>query len=87
MTPHVAQYKPNPKWPSWLTKAERSDPGMAISQKKRKLVEKSFGWMKHDRLRQVKLRGLKRIDWLFRFTAAAHNLLRLSKLIPIQAQA
>lgn len=87
VTPHVAEYKPNPKWPSWLTEAERSDPGMAISQKKRKLVEKSFGWMKHDRLRQVKLRGLKRIDWLFRFTAAAHNLLRLSRLIPIQAQA
>ena len=52
-----------------------------------KLVEKSFGWMKHDRLRQVKLRGLKRVDWLFRFAAAAHNLLRLSKLIPFPATA
>jgi transposase len=87
VTPHVAEYKLNPKWPSWLTEAERSDPGLAISQKKRKLVEKSFGWMKHDRLRQVKLRGLKRVDWLFRFAAAAHNLLRLSKLIPIPATA
>ena len=87
VTPHVAEYKPNPKWPSWLTEAERSDPGLAISQKKRKLVEKSFGWMKHDRLRQVKLRGLKRVDWLFRFAAAAHNLLRLSKLIPFPAAA
>ncbi len=85
VTPHVAEYKLNPKWPSWLTAAERSDPGLAISQKKRKLVEKSFGWMKHDRLRQVKLRGLKRVDWLFRFAAAAHNLLRLSKLIPFPA--
>ncbi len=87
VTPHVAEYKLNPKWPSWLTEAERSDPGLAISQKKRKLVEKSFGWMKHDRLRQVKLRGLKRVDWLFRFAAAAHNLLRLSKLIPFPATA
>jgi transposase len=87
VTPHVAEYKLNPKWPSWLTEAERSDPGLAISQKKRKLVEKSFGWMKHDRLRQVKLRGLKRVDWWFRFAAAAHNLLRLSKLIPIPATA
>lgn len=83
--PHVAEYKPNPKWASWLSEAERSDPGMAISQKKRKLVEKTFGWMKHDRLRQVKLRGLKRVDWLFRFAAAAHNLLRMSRLIPIPA--
>ena len=87
VTPHVAEYKLNPKWPSWLTEAERNDPGLAISQKKRKLVEKSFGWMKHDRLRQVKLRGLKRVDWLFRFAAAAHNLLRLSKLIPFPATA
>ena len=60
---------------------------MKLSQKKRKLVEKSFGWLKQDRLRQVKLRGLKKVDWLFRFSAAAHNLLRLSKLIPIQASA
>jgi hypothetical protein len=43
--------------------------------------------MKHHRLRQVKLRGLQQIDWLFRFAAAAHNLLRVSRLIPIQAQA
>lgn len=85
--PHVAEYKPNPKWASWLSEDERSDPGMAISQRKRKLVEKTFGWMKHDRLRQVKLRGLKRVDWLFRFAAAAHNLLRMSRLIPLPAAA
>jgi transposase len=86
--PHVAEYAPNPQWPNWLTEQERSDPGMALSQKKRKLVEKPFGWMKQDRpMRQVKLRGLKRVDWLFRICAAAHNLLRLSKLIPIPAAA
>jgi transposase/IS5 family transposase len=85
--PHVAEYAPNPKWLNWLTEAERGDPGMALSQKKRKLVEKPFGWLKQDRLRQVKLRGLERVDWLFRFAAAAHNLLRLSKLIPIPAAA
>jgi transposase len=85
--PHVAEYTPNPKWRSWLTEQERSDPGLAVSQRKRKLVEKVFGWMKQDRLRQVKLRGLKRVDWLFQLAAAAHNLLRMSKLIPIRAQA
>jgi hypothetical protein len=72
---------------SWLAEAERSDPGLAVSEKRRKLVEKPFGWMKQDRLRQVKLRGLKRVVWLFRFTAAAHNLLRLSRLIPLPATA
>jgi transposase len=85
--PHVAEYAPNPKWRNWLTAAERSDPGLAVSQKKRKLVEKVFGWMKQDRLRQTKLRGLKRVDWLFQLAAAAHNLLRMSKLIPTPAQA
>lgn len=88
VTPHVAEYKPNAQWPNWLTEVERNHPGMEISQKKRKLVEKPFGWMKQDRpMRQVKLRGLKRVDWLFRICAAAHNLLRLSKLIPIPAAA
>jgi transposase len=48
---------------------------------------KVFGWMKQDRLRQIKLRGLSRVDWLFQLAATAHDLLRMSKLIPIQAQA
>jgi transposase len=87
VAPHVAEYAPNPKWRNWLTEGERNDPGLAVSQKKRKLVEKVFGWMKQDRLRQIKLRGLRRVDWLFQLAAAAHNLLRMSKLIPIQAQA
>ena len=32
-------------------------------------------------LRQVKLRGLEKVDWLFVFSCAAHNLIRLPKLI------
>jgi transposase len=87
VTPHVAEYEPNPQWRNWLTARERNDPGLAVSQKKRKLVEKVFGWMKQDKLRQIKLRGLRQVDWLFQLAAAAHNLLRMSKLIPIQAQA
>lgn len=85
--PHVAEYVPNPKWINWLTQSERNESGYAISQRKRKLVEKVFGWMKQGRLRQVKVRGLRRVDWLFQLAAAAHNLLRMSRLIPIQAQA
>ena len=85
--PHVAEYAPNPKWTNWLTEGERNDPAFAISQRKRKLVEKVFGWMKQGRVRQVKVRGLRRVDWLFQLAAAAHNLLRMSKLIPLQANA
>jgi transposase len=88
VAPHVAEYAPNLKWRNWLTPQERDDPGFKPSQRKRKLVEKVFGWMKQDRmLRQVKLRGLRRVDWFFRMAAAAHNLLRICKLLPVQAEA
>lgn len=80
---HIAEYEPNPQWPNWLTEEERSDPGFAISQKKRKLIEKVFGWGKLDSiLRQVKLRGARKVDWFFRFLATAANLVRMRKLIP-----
>lgn len=82
VTPHVAEYEPNPAWPSFLTEAERNDPGFATSQRKRKLVEKVFGWCKLDRgLRQVKLRGLRRVDWLVQLVVTAHNLRRMQKLL------
>lgn len=85
--PHVAEYEPNPKWLNWLNRKERIEPGYAISQRKRKLVEKVFGWMKLDRsMRQIKLRGLRKVDWMVQLTATAHNLLRLVKLVPIPAQ-
>jgi transposase len=84
--PHVAEFEPNPKWPNWLTASERQDPGWAVSQKRRKLVEKVFGWSKLDRvLRQVKLRGTGKIDWLVRLVATAHNVVRMSRLIPVQS--
>jgi transposase len=83
VAPHVAEYEPNPHWPNWLTEEERHDPGFAISQKKRKLIEKVFGWGKLDSiLRQVKLRGARKVDWFFRFLATAANLVRMVKLIP-----
>ena len=83
VVPHVAEYEPNPYWPNWLTEQESQYPGYAISQRKRKLVEKVFGWAKLDSiLRQVKVRGVKKVDWLFRLLVTAGNLVRLAKLIP-----
>jgi transposase len=82
VAPHVAEYEPNKAWPNFLTESERNDPRMGISQSKRKLVEKVFGWAKLDRaLRQVKLRGLKRVGWLLQMVVAAHNLRRMQKLL------
>jgi hypothetical protein len=43
---------------------------------------KGLWWLKQTGpLRQVKLRGLEKVDWLFVFSCAAHNLIRLTKLI------
>jgi transposase len=56
--------------------------GYAISLSRRWVVEKGFGWLKQTGpLRQVKLRGLEKVDWLFVFSSAAHNLLRLPRLM------
>ncbi len=60
-------------------------PGYAISLSCRWLVEKTFGWMKQTgSIRQAKLRGLHKVDWLFVFSCAAHNLCRLPRLIAQQ---
>jgi len=83
VVPHAAEYRDNDYWHNALTEAERQHPGFAVSQKKRKLVEKIFGWGKADSiLRQVKLRGEAKVDWFFRLLASAANLVRLVKLIP-----
>ena len=81
--PHVAEYESNESWPNWLTEEERQHPGFGISQSKRKLIEKVFGWGKMDSiLRQAKVRGVKKVDWFFRFLMVAFNLVRMTKLIP-----
>jgi Transposase DDE domain len=83
VVPQVAEYRDHDKWRNWLTEEERQDPGFAISQQKRKLVEKIFAWAKLDSiLRQVKLRGMAKVDWLFCLLATAANLARMVKWIP-----
>lgn len=52
-----------------------------VSQRKRPLIEKAFGWMKQTGgLRKTKLRGLAKVAWQFLMTAAAFNLWRLPKV-------
>ena len=56
--------------------------GYEVSQRKRKRVEQSFGWMKMvGMLRKVKLRGIDKVGWPFTFTGAAYNLCRLRNLM------
>jgi transposase len=52
-----------------------------VSQHKRPLIEKVFGWMKQTGgMRKTKLRGLAKVTWQFLMTAAAFNLWRLPKI-------
>jgi hypothetical protein len=52
------------------------------SLSRRWLIEKGFGWLRQTGpLRQVKLRGLEKVDWLFVFSCAVHNLIRLPRLM------
>ena len=55
---------------------------------KRKLIEQGFGWAKTiGRMRQVMVRGLKKVDQLFVLTMAAYNLTRMRTLGKIRLQA
>jgi transposase len=56
--------------------------GYGVSQRKRKLVEQVFGWMKTiGLLRKLRHRGGELVDWMMTFTAAAYNLVRLRTLL------
>ena len=86
IAPHLSQYEKGNLGKNSLTEQELADERRLISQRKRKLIERAFGWSKLDRtLRQVKLRGLKRVDWLYRLTMVAYNLVRIHKITTIQA--
>jgi transposase len=54
----------------------------AMSQRRRKLIEESFGWMKTiGGLRKLRHRGTARVAAMFTFTCAAYNLVRLRTLL------
>jgi hypothetical protein len=56
--------------------------GYQLSQKKRKRIEEVSGWMKSiGLLRKLRHRGLDRVGWMFTFTAAAYNLVRIRNLM------
>ncbi len=77
VTPHVAAKIKG----SALDKRTTGQPGYVISQRKRKLVEEVFGWMKTIAgLAQTKFCGTDRVDWQFTFAAAAYNMTRIRNL-------
>jgi transposase len=81
IVPHIAEYERGNLQRNSLRAEERSSPGFVQSQRKRKLVEQSFAWIKHwAGFRQVKLRSRRRVEWLFQIAAAAYNLVRVTRL-------
>lgn len=78
VTPHVARKEKHSAIDGRTTTWE----GYAQSQKKRKLVEEAFGWMKTvGLLHKLRHRGEAKARWVFQFTAAAYNLVRMRSLL------
>ncbi len=78
VTPHIARKAPY----SATDVRTTCHPGYQVSQRKRKLVEQVFGWMKTvGGLRKLRHRGGALADWTVTFSAAAYNLVRLRTLV------
>ena len=80
VTPHVAQNTSNRS--SRIDARTTRHAGYVQSQKRRKRVEEVFGWMKTVGLmRKTRHRGRPKVGWVFTFTAAAYNLVRMRNLL------
>lgn len=80
VTPHVAQNTENRA--SRIDERTVRHKGYEISQRKRKRIEECFGWMKTIAgMRKTRHKGTDRVGWMFVFTAAAYNLVRIRNLL------
>ena len=78
--PHIARNTTNRE--SAVSEAVAATEGYAMSQKFRKRIGEGFGWGKViGPLRKVKVRGLEKVDWLFKLTMAGYNMIRLRNLM------
>ena len=80
VTPHVAQ---NDKGRASAIDARTTrHQGYAVSQKRRKLIEEAFGWGKTiGGLARPMRKGKARMGFVFTFTMAAYDLVRLPRLL------
>jgi transposase len=86
ITPHVAPNTHARRLRSAVDGRTTRHTGYAISQRKRKLVEEGFGWQKCvGLLRKLHHRGRDTVGWIFTFTSAAYNLVRLRTLLTPRA--
>jgi transposase len=78
VTPHVAQKAKS----SAIDGRTTRHAGYAVSQRKRKLVEEAFAWVKTIAgCAKVKVRGLARVRHHFTLAMAAYNLIRMPRLL------
>ena len=81
VTPHVAQNITTHRGSNIDGRTTRHA-GYRLSQVVRKRIEEANGWIKEvGGIAQTKLRGVKRVEWMFVFKAAAYNLIRLPRLL------
>ncbi len=81
VTPHVAQNDTNRK--SAIDGRTTHHPGYGVSMNKRKRVEEIFGWLKTvGMMRKTRHRGTEKVGWMFTFSLAAYNLVRMRRLVP-----
>jgi hypothetical protein len=78
LTPHVAQKVKG----SAIDGRTTRHAGYAVSQQKRKLIERVFGWMKTvGGLRKLRHRGTALIDWILNLRRLGLQLIRLRTLL------
>jgi hypothetical protein len=80
VTPHVAQNTSNRS--SAIDGRTTRHVGYQISQRKRKLIEEIFGWVKTIGLmRKTRHRGHERVGWMFRLALALYNMVRIRNIL------
>ena len=78
VTPHVAS---KARYTAVDGRTTRHD-GYAQSQRRRKLVEERFGWLKDiGGLRKLRHRGLAKVGWIFKLAAATCNVVMMRRLL------
>lgn len=79
--PHVAQNTANHRT-SAIDRRTTRHTTYRLSQRKRKQVEEAFGWLKTiGPLRKIKLRGLALGSFLFTFSCAVYDILRITNIL------
>ena len=85
VTPHIAQTR-DTRRRSAIDDRTTRHAGYLVSQRKRKLVEEIFGWMKTiGGFRRTRFKGRRRTQLAATLVAAAYNMLRICRLLATPA--